>query len=159
MLSNMESEKPMTDALSASQALEDARAARALVGARLDCPRYMHFVLAGLMSAMIASQSLSTPWNVPAVILCLVAVLMLMQYQRKRYGFFVNGYRKGRTRVVAISLLLFVEVVLFGSIWLKLVHHVAWAPLAGGILVFPVTILASYRWQAAYKADLAQVGG
>ncbi len=146
----------MTDALSASQALEDARAARAQVAARLDCPPQMHAVLALLMAMMVASQSLPSPLNTAAVAPCLAGVVLLVQHQRKRYGFFVNGYRRGRTRRVALTLLAFVEVVLFGSIWLKLAHHLAWAPLAGGVLVFPVTLFGSYRWQAAYRADLAQ---
>ncbi len=149
----------MTNVLSASQALEDARAARAEVAARLDCPPQMHAFIALLMATMVASQSLPSPLNAAAVAPCLAAVALLVRYQRKRFGFFVNGYRRGRTRWVALSLLAFVEVVLFGSIWLKLAHHLAWAPLAGGVLVFPVSIFGSYRWQAAYKADLAQTAG
>jgi len=149
----------MTDALSASQALEEARAARVQVAARLDCPAHMHALVALLMAVMVASQSLPEPLNLFAIAPSLCALVLLVAYQRRRFGFFVNGYRRGRTRWVAISLLLFVEAVLFGSIWLKESWRLALVPLAGGVVVFPVTLFASYRWQAAYKADLAQAAG
>ena len=149
----------MTDTLSPARALEEALAARAHVAARADCPAYMH-VLAGLLLAtMVAIQALPTALNIAALAGCLCAIAAMVAYRRKRYGFFVNGYRRGRTLWVALALLVFVEMVLFGGIWLKESWHVAWAPLAGGALVFPVAVFASYRWQAAYKADLAQAAG
>lgn len=149
----------MSEALSASQALEAARTARAQVAARADCPPLMHAIFAALMAAMVASQSLPSPLNAAALAPSLAAIAALVVYQRKRYGFFVNGYRKGRTRWVALSLLGIVEVLLFASIWLKVERGLVWAPLAAGVLVFPIALFGSYRWQAAYKADLAQAAG
>jgi hypothetical protein len=155
----MEREASMTDTLSAARALEEARAARAHVAARAACPPHMHVLVALLMAAMVASQSLASPLNLFALAPSLCAVAALIVHQRKRYGFFVNGYRRGRTLWVAIPLLVFVEAVLFGGIWLKDSWHLVWAPLAGGVLVFPATLFASYRWQAVYKADMAQPAG
>lgn len=77
---------------------------------------------------------------------------------RKRMGFFVNGYRKGGTRAVAISLLVTVESIYFASLWLKGTQHIVWAPLVGGAIIVPVVFLAVSRWQAAYRSEFASAG-
>src|SRR5579875_3441550 len=134
----MEREIAMTDTASALKALEDAQSARAQVGQRLTCPPHMHAAFGLLMSALVAGQAL--PWQgaIAVVVVCMLGCAWIYQWQRKRLGFFVNGYRRGRTRRVAVGLVVFVEVVLGVCLWLKLGQHIDWAPLVGGALVFPV---------------------
>src|SRR6185503_4845693 len=115
----MESESPMTHTLSPSQALDDALAARAHVAARAECPAYMHVLTALLLSTMVAIQALPVIPNLIALAGCLCAIAAIVVWRRRRYGFFVNGYRRGRTLRVALALLALVEIALFGGIWLK----------------------------------------
>lgn len=63
---------------------------------------------------------------------CFVAIGVIVAIARKRMGFLVNDYRKGRTRAVTISLLIIVESIYVVSLWLKITQHIAWAPFAGG---------------------------
>jgi hypothetical protein len=154
-LSTMEREAAMTDTASALKALEDAQSARAQVGQRLTCPPHMHAAFGLLLGTLIAGQALPWQGTIAVMLLCFCAGAWMYQWQRKRMGFFVNGYRRGRTRRVAVGLVVFVEIVLFTSLWLKLGQHIDWAPLVGGALVFPVGVAGSYAWQAAYRADLA----
>ena len=74
---------------------------------------------------------------------------------RKRMGFFVNGYRKGRTRRVAITLLVIIETIYLSSLWLKIEQHVGWAPIVAGAIIVPIIAIAMKRWQDAYRSDLA----
>jgi len=69
------------------------------------------------------------------------------------HGFFRNGYRRGRTRAVAIALLVTVESIYFAGIWLKEAHHVSVAPLVGGAIVVPIVVFAVSRWQAVYRSE------
>lgn len=78
-----------------------------------------------------------------------VAIGVMVAISRKRMGFFINGYRRGRTRAVAIS----VESIFFASLRLIITQHIAWAPFAGGALIVPIVVLASFRWQAAYRSE------
>ena len=149
----------MTDTESARNALEETRRLRAEVADKAACPPIMHAAFGLLMGALVASQALPVPSAMAVLAICMAGVAWMVQWQRKRMGFFVNGYRRGRTRRVALGLLAFCEAVLVVSLWLKYGRHIGWAPLAGGALVFPVAILGSYVWQAAYRADLSRANG
>jgi hypothetical protein len=151
----MESEKPaMTDADAARRALEDAQKVRADLADKVRCPPSWHLAFGLLMGAMVAGEAGPPPVSLGVLAVCLGGVVLMARAMRKRMGFFVNGYRRGRTLWVALSLLAFVEVVLFGGIWLKDARHIAWAPLVGGAVVAAVTTFASYLWQAAYRAEM-----
>jgi hypothetical protein len=151
----MESEEPaMTDADAARRALEDAQKVRADLADKVRCPPSRHLAFGFLMGAMVAGHAGPPPVSMTVLVLCLGGVVLMVRATRKRMGFFVNGYRRGRTLWVVLSLLAFVETVLFSGIWLKEAWHVAWAPLAGGVVVAAVTTAASYLWQAAYRAEM-----
>jgi hypothetical protein len=143
------------DAETALSALQQVDAVRADVARRATCPSHWHWAFGLLMGAMIGGQSLPSAYESLAVTgACLGATLLMMRAMRRRMGFFVNGYRKGRTRPIAIGLLVFVETTLGVTLWLKLGQHIWWAPLAGAALVAPVSVLGSYAWQRAFRAEM-----
>lgn len=145
----------MTQPPSAAEALEGVRAINSQIAEQVLCPPQFHFAFGALMGALVAGEALPVPGSMAVLVVCMAAVVLMVRAQRRRLGFFVNGYRRGRTRVVAISLLVIVEALLFGSLWLKF-HGLPLAPLAAGALVVPIAIAGSYIWQAAYRTDLAR---
>lgn len=144
----------MTDSQSAFEALAGVEAINAEVARKASCPPHLRAAFALIMGAMVASQALTPGGSVSILVACFFGVILLLKTQRERLGFFVNGYRRGRTRWVALSLLVVVEALLFGSIWLKL-HGYPWAPLAAGGFTTVLAFGASYVWQWAYQIDLA----
>lgn len=89
---------------------------------------------------------------------CLLVVIVAMALiARRRMGFFLNGYRKGNTRRVAIALLVVIEAIYLSSMWLKLEQHVVWAPLVAGALVVPIILVGMKRWQDAYRSEFGSV--
>ena len=149
----------MIDAQYAVKALDDARAMQAGLADRVNCPPHMRLAFGLVLGGMIAGQAGSPPLAMGVTALCLCAVVLMIRAIRRRTGVFVNGYRRGRTRWVALGLLAIAESALVLSLWLKLAQHVAWAPLAAGALVAVVAVAGSYLWQAAYRADLSAKAG
>ena len=78
---------------------------------------------------------------------------LLVTISRQRIGFFINGYRKGRTLRVAIALLGAIEVIYLASLWLKYAQHIVWAPIAGGAILVPIILFAMQRWQDTYRSE------
>lgn len=143
------------DIVAATEALKTIDGVKAEVADRMDCPPTWRLAFGAVMGAMIAGQAGPPPVALAILALAMGAVVLMVSAMRRRMGFFVNGYRRGRTRRVAVGLLVFVESVLAVSLYLKLGRHIWWAPLVGGAIVAPVAVAASYAWQTAYRRDLA----
>ncbi len=137
----------------ANALIDDIRSVRHDLADRVDCPPGWRITSALLFGSICAAQAAPVVIALSITTICLIAIGVMVGIARKRMGFFVNGYRKGRTRAVAIALLVIVESIYFASLWLKGSQHIAWAPLAGGAMIVPVVILASVRWQAAYRSE------
>ena len=88
----------------------------------------------------------------------LVVIVAMTIIARKRMGFFLNGYRKGNTRRIAIALLVVIETIYLSSMWLKLEQHVVWAPLAAGAIIVPIILAGMKHWQDAYRSEFGTVG-
>jgi hypothetical protein len=60
----------------------------------------------------------------------------------------------GRTRPVVAVLLVCFLGLMGGGVWLKDDQHLAWAPIAAGVIMFAIGTWASFVWQAVYRAEL-----
>jgi hypothetical protein len=147
------------DSSEALVALEQVQATRREVAQKAQCPPYWHVAFGLLMATMVGGQVFSPLYSVAILVLCLGAAVLMARAARRRLGFFVNGYRRGRTRPVALALLAYVEILHFGALWLKLGQHILWAPLAAAALVLPGAIYGSYVWQRAYIAEMSEGPG
>jgi hypothetical protein len=158
-LSDMESEAtPMTDADAARRALDDAGAIRGQIADKARCPPSWHAAFGVMMGAMVAGQALPSHLSIGVTVLCLGAAVFMMRAARRRMGFFVNGYRRGRTLWVAIGLLGIIEAMLFAGIGLKETWGLAWAPVVCGLIVAPIAVGGSYLWQAVYREEMLTLG-
>lgn len=145
----------MTDADAAAAALMDARRVQAEIVEKSQCPPAMHLVFGGLMGALVAAQggSASVVFGVEGVVMLAAVILFLRT--RRRLGFFVNGYRRGRTRwAVAALLLVFLPAMALAA-WCKLERGLTWPALALGALTFVAGTAASWGWRRLYQSELA----
>lgn len=144
----------MTTAGVAQAALEEVRVARARMAQRVACPPYKHAVFGALFGSIVAAQA-GPPQVVFGVEAAVVAVAIAMFVLiRRRMGVFVNGYRKGRTRPVAIGLVIFYATALGAAGWFKAAHNLAWPALVLGVIMFGVGAWASMVWQRIYQREL-----
>ena len=137
-------------ALSAMQASRDNLAAIAAAS----CPPARHLAFAGLMGGMVASQAAPGSLVMVCEALLLVGVALVVMWDRRRTGMFINGYRAGPTRPITFGMLGFTLATLALCDWLMFSRGVAWAPLAGGVVVAVVGYFGSALWQRIYLRDL-----
>jgi hypothetical protein len=139
----------------AAAALEEARAARSRLADTLRCPPYMHAVFGALLGGLVASEAASDRGTliIEGIIASVAMVIFIVQ--RRRLGFFINGYRRGRTRPVALAVA-GVYLLLFSlAAYLKGADGLHWPALALGLLMFGLGTRASVVWQARYQAEMA----
>jgi len=137
-------------ALSAMQASRESLAK----AAAMSCPPERHLAFAGLMGGLVASQAADGVVVVVLEALLICGVALVVMWDRRRTGMFINGYRAGPTRPITFALLAFTLSTLALCDWLKLGQGVGWAPLVGGVVVAVVGYFASSIWQSIYLRDL-----
>src|SRR3569623_510746 len=99
-------EQGKIEAEEAAQALAALAETRQRMAARAHWSFGRHLSVGLLLGLLAASYAFPPPVTIAASVLALAAVAVIVQRERKRDGFFVNGYRAGRTRRVAVSLAL-----------------------------------------------------
>jgi hypothetical protein len=144
----------MTTVGVAQTALEEVRVAQARMAQKVACPPYKHALFGAMLGSIVAAQGGPPPvmFGVEGLVM-LTAVVMFVLYRRKN-GFFVNGYRKGRTRPVVFAMLAVYVVVLGAAGLIKEIYKLAWPALVLGLLMFCVATWASVVWQRVYQREL-----
>jgi hypothetical protein len=143
------------DRSEAVSALAAKGAAEAQMAKVATCPPWRHAVFGLLMGGLVASPAFEFPLRLAilAVILCCIPVII--HSDRKRMGMFINGYRRGKTRVVAIGVLI-VELALYAvSVVRGLDHNDHLTPLVLGVVGVAIGILGSMLWQRVFVREMA----
>jgi len=144
--------------LSGDDEVQDALAAiqkvRARMAARSRWSFARHAAFGAVMGGMVASYGLPHPYPLGGLVLCLLVVALIARMDRRRDGFFVNGYRAGRTRGITVGLALFTVAALLVAMGLKV--QWSWSPLLAGAVVLVVTTLGSLAWERAYRRELEE---
>src|ERR1700722_5542 len=143
-----------TQADEATAALVAMQESRERLAAAANCPPARHLAFAGLMGGLVAAQGAPEPINLGLDALLVIGVALVIMWDRRRTGMFINGYRAGPTRPVTFGLLAFTLATMGLCDWLMFSRGVAWAPFAGGVLVAIVAYFASSIWQGIYLRDL-----
>ena len=138
----------------AAAALAAMQESRERLAQAIDCPPERHLAFAALMGALVACQAAPPTFTLLIEAMLLVGVALLIAWDRRRTGMFINGYRAGRTLYVTLGVLVFTLATLGLSVWLKEDRGLGWAPLAGGAVVAVVAYVASAVWQRIYLREL-----
>jgi hypothetical protein len=144
------------DPAEAFRALEQTEAMRREVAQRTQCPRHLHVALGLIMSTLSAAQATPLPYSVIAPVLCIVAAAFFVRAQRRRMGFFVNGWRRGRTLPVTVAILAYFMLLYYAGLWMKFDAHIWWGPLAAALPIFPGVVYGSYARQRAFRAEMSE---
>jgi hypothetical protein len=82
----------------------------------------------------------------------LAGILMVLRARRR--GVFVNGYRAGPARPLALGLAALFVLADAAGAWLKAEAGLSWAPILAGLLLAPFAVLLSRAAQDAYRREL-----
>lgn len=142
------------DDMEAARALKAMQAARGALADRAKWSLARHAAFGLVIGGLIAGYALPAPWPIVVAAICLVATAMIVWRDRQRDGFFINGYRRGRTRWVTFALLAAALGALTGAIVLKMQYGLDWAPLAIGAIVAALATIGSIGWERLYRQEL-----
>ena len=135
-------------------ALDAKRHAEAEMARAANCPPWRHAVFGLLMGGLVASPAFDLPirFAILAAILC--SIPLIIHSDRKRMGMFINGYRRGKTRLVAFSILAVELLLYFISVWrgLSLGDHLT--PLLLGAAGFAIGMVGSTLWQRVFVSEM-----
>lgn len=147
----------MTD-LNAEDSLLAVADARKRLAVRTKWPLLRHAAAGTVIGSMVAGAGLPPAGMTVVICACLFAVLAIKDYDRRHDGFFVSGYKPGRTRWVALLILVISIGTLVASLYAK--HNYGWwaAPFISGIIVFFVATYGSILWERVNQAELARNG-
>ncbi|MDT8759508.1 hypothetical protein MZO42_12450 [Sphingomonas psychrotolerans] len=146
------------DEQEAANALQAMRATRGRMAMRAHWSLGRHAAFGAVMGALVASYALPGGWPMLGVAGCALASWAIVAGDRRRDGFFVNGYRRGRTRVLSLALLAMMLVALAAAIALR-EKGLAWAPLAIGVGLAILGTMASIGWERVYRRELEGADG
>lgn len=142
------------ESIEALSALDAKRQAEAQVARAANCPPWRHAVFGLMMGGLVASPAFQIAIRFAIVIVLLCLIPLIIQSDRKRMGMFINGYRRGKTRVVTLSLLV-VELALYCvSVWRGLGADDHTTPLLLGVLGLIIGLAGSVAWQGVFAREL-----
>lgn len=134
--------------------LAQMQAARGEVARRARWSIARHAAFGVVMGGLVASYALPGGWTLVGLGACLTGTALIAAWDRRRDGFFVNGYRAGRTRLLALLLCLVALATLGLAVALRTRFGIAWAPLALGALLALLGTGASIAWERLYRGEL-----
>ncbi|HEY7005573.1 MAG TPA: hypothetical protein VH392_03740 [Sphingomicrobium sp.] len=139
----------------AASALEAKKNAEAQMARAATCPPWRHAVFGLLMGGLITTPAFDMPIRTSILVLILACIPMIIHSDRKRMGMFINGYRRGKTRIVAIGVLI-VELSLYCVAVIRgLGHHDSITPLVLGAVGVVIGILGSMLWQRVFVSEMS----
>jgi hypothetical protein len=137
----------------ARAALDKVGAARARIADVGLCPPWRHAAFGAVMSLLILG--LGFPLAVQVACLCLAMGLMalIVVHDRRRYGMFINGYRRGATRPVTAALLVAMMALIVVQIRLREQSVETWVPIVVASVAFIVAVGGSVWWARVFRRE------
>jgi hypothetical protein len=129
-------------------------ASQARLAAAANCPPERHLAFAGLLGSLVATPALPAPWSLVAEGVILLGIVLVVRWDRRRTGMFINGYRAGRTRPVTFVMLAVFLAFYSASTWLARERGIVWAPLPLGALAAMAGYYASVFWARTFKREM-----
>ena len=108
----------------------------------------------GPMGGLVITPAFPLPLRMAVLALVLVGVALVVQSDRKRLGMFVNGYRRGKTRIVTFAMLAVILPLYAVSAYVALRYEDHLTPLLLGAVAFVFAYASSVVWQRVFRREL-----
>jgi hypothetical protein len=138
----------------ARAALDKVGATRAQIAAMGLCPPWRHAAFGLVMGLLILGVGFPLAMQVACMVLAMGLLVVIVVYDRRRYGMFINGYRKGATRPVTAALLAAMMALMFVQIGLREQGAEPWVPFAVAGVAFLVAVAGSVWWNRVFRREL-----
>lgn len=141
-----------SEALSALAAKRDAEAQMARAA---QCPPWRHAIFGLMMGGLIASFAFEFAIRTAILVIVLACVPIIIRSDRKRTGMFINGYRRGKTRLVTFGMLALWLPLYMVSAYFGLELHDELTPLLLGAVGFVMSVIGSMIWQRVFVSEMS----
>jgi len=118
------------------------------------CPPWRHAAFAVLETALVCSPLAPVGGRYAILAALFVGIILIVRSDRRRLGVFVNGYRRGRTRMVVMPLLMVVIGLYVLSSLAALEWHMPWISVVCSAITFPACYFGSMIWQQVFRREL-----
>ena len=118
------------------------------------CPPWRHAAFGGVMALLVGGASLPLLLQSTTVAVGMALVALIVHYDRRRYGVFINGYRRGKTLPLTLLLLGGVLLLLIAQIHAREAGLSAWTKAGITALTFLYAVAGSVVWQRVFVAEL-----
>jgi hypothetical protein len=118
------------------------------------CPPWRHAAFAAVMATLVATPAVPIPLRYVAIALIFVAIALIVQSDRRRLGVFVNGYRRGKTRLVTFPMLALILLLYAASCYAALDRGMPAISLALAAASFVIGYIGSVIWQRVFVREL-----
>lgn len=142
------------DHLEALSALEAKRSAEAQIARAANCPPWRHALFGLMMGGLIASFAFDFVLRTAILLIALAAIPIIIRSDRNRMGMFINGYRRGKTRVVTFGILLVWLPLYAAAVHYALSLHDRIVPLVLGAAAFVICTAGSVLWQRVFVREM-----
>jgi hypothetical protein len=142
------------EALDARSALEAKQAAEAQMARAAVCPPWRHGLFGLIMGCLVATPAFDMPIRMGLLVLMLCLIPVIVHSDRKRTGMFINGYRRGKTRIVVFAILA-VQMSLYAvSVVRGIGHDDHLTPLLLGVVGLVSATIGSVIWQRVFVREM-----
>ncbi len=140
---------------------DQARAALAAKGtaeqelARLAlCPPWRHAAFAGVVATLVVAPAVSLPLRFGVLAAVFASIFLIVRSDRRRLGVFINGYRRGRTRLVTFPMLGIILGLYIGSLYCSEELGRPKLSIIFSVAAFAIGYLGSALWQKVFVREL-----
>jgi len=123
-----------------------------------DYPLWRHAAFGGAMALIILGQGFAVPWSLLILVFAMAGIGALVADDRRRYGVFVNGYRKGRTLPLTLLLLALMLGAMAAEIYARRSGLSLGVKLGIAGASFLIAVGASLWWTRIYQRELLRGG-
>lgn len=118
------------------------------------CSPWRHAAFGLVMALLVGGISLPLVLNAASMVAAMALAALLVHYDRRRCGVFINGYRQGKTLPLTLLLLGGLVLLLFAQAHAREAGLSAWARAGIAGLAFVYAVAGSVVWQRVFLAEL-----
>ena len=138
----------------ARAALDNIGQTRAQLAGLATCPPWRHAAFGLVLAILIGSISISGTGQIVGSVIVLVLVGLLVRSDLKRYGVFVNGYRRGATLPLTLGYVGFMIVLVAAAMYMRLNGFSLWSKLGLAAIAFAMATALSVKWSRTFRREM-----
>lgn len=150
----MESHEPFEQSLKPTEALDTIRATQSGMAYQAEAPAWYAVSLSLISGGFLAVQAAPLALRVAGVAVLAAAIPLLVEAYRRKTGIWMDGFRPGRTRKVAVAAVVLALSVFAVGCYFGFVRNRSEAFLIGGAIISVITFVASIAWGRAYAREM-----